>query len=203
MQLKQRDKSKKREAILKGAEDVFLSMGYKDASMDAIASEAGISKKTVYNHFQSKENLFEAIVDNLLEERQVMKSIFYDKEKTLEEQLMIFAESEINLINTPEKLRVSRFLTITFLNDLPFQRRVVAKYPPVHSTFIDWLQEAVQDNKIQTDNILMTARIFFSLVIGGITWPVLFTNDLEKKSTSEMLSEIISTFLAKYRNNSN
>ena len=43
--IKERDKSKKRAAIIGGAEDVFISMGYKDASMDKIAKRAGTSKK--------------------------------------------------------------------------------------------------------------------------------------------------------------
>ena len=75
---KERDKSKKRAVIINGAEDVFLSMGYELASMDKIAAKAGVSKRTVYNHFASKENLFEVIVDNLLAERQNLKTIKYD-----------------------------------------------------------------------------------------------------------------------------
>ena len=58
-QLKVRDKSKKRAIILEGAIDVFIEMGYELASMDKIAEVAGVSKRTVYNHFGSKENLFQ------------------------------------------------------------------------------------------------------------------------------------------------
>ncbi|MEE1788986.1 TetR/AcrR family transcriptional regulator [Streptomyces sp. SP17BM10] len=48
----------KRVAITRAATAVFGREGYVRASMDAIAAEAGVSKRTVYNHFADKETLF-------------------------------------------------------------------------------------------------------------------------------------------------
>jgi TetR/AcrR family transcriptional regulator of autoinduction and epiphytic fitness len=197
-QYKERDKSKKRAAIIYGAEDIFISMGYKEASMDKIAEKAGISKKTVYNHFQSKENLFEVIVNGLTERQQHLKTITYDSNKSLKEQLLVFAESEISLIDSPKKLELSRFLTLTFLNNLDLQRKIVSKYPPMYNTLIEWLKAASDDNRIKTDNFFMSARLFYALVIGTITWPVLFTDGIDMKSTKPVLEEIIELFLARY-----
>lgn len=53
---------RKRRAILDAATATFLSNGYLGASMDEIAARAGVSKTTVYNHFEDKEALFSAIV---------------------------------------------------------------------------------------------------------------------------------------------
>ena len=178
---KERDKSKKRAAITKGAESVFITMGYKDASMDKIAEEANISKKTLYNHFGSKENLFEYIVDGLLEQRQYLETVKYNPNISLEQQLLAFAESEISLIDSPEKLRLSRFLTITFLNDLDFQRRIVSKYPPMYGHLIAWLKAAQNDNRINTNDPILSARMFYSLITGAITWPVLFTSGFKRR----------------------
>lgn len=55
----------KRQAVIEAAERAFLEQGYADASMDGIAAEAGVSKRTVYNHFPSKQDLFQAVVDRL------------------------------------------------------------------------------------------------------------------------------------------
>jgi len=52
----------KREAITRGARVVFARDGYARASIDAIAAEAGVSTRTVYNHFGDKENLFTSVV---------------------------------------------------------------------------------------------------------------------------------------------
>ncbi|KJY37996.1 MULTISPECIES: TetR/AcrR family transcriptional regulator [unclassified Streptomyces] len=48
----------KRRAIARAASTVFGREGYTRASVDAIASEAGVSKRTIYNHFGDKEKLF-------------------------------------------------------------------------------------------------------------------------------------------------
>ena len=37
---------------------LFARDGYERTSVDAIAAEAGVSKRTVYSHYGDKENLF-------------------------------------------------------------------------------------------------------------------------------------------------
>ena len=55
--------SKKRRQIMDGARRLFLSQGFDAASMNAIAQQAGVSKGTLYVYFKSKEELFEAILE--------------------------------------------------------------------------------------------------------------------------------------------
>ncbi|MDF2484442.1 MAG: transcriptional regulator TetR family [Herbinix sp.] len=195
-----RDKSKKRATILDGAIDVFINMGFELASMDKIAETAGVSKRTVYNHFGSKENLFQAIVDDFLAQRQSLKTITYNPEEYLAEQLLAFANAEIFLIDSPKRLGLSRFLTRVFLNDIKYARETVSKYPPSHLMLLNWLKEAVEDNKIKSDNLLLTARVFYAMIEGAITWPALFTDGINKAAVEPMISEIITTFLARYGN---
>ncbi|MGB3767172.1 MAG: TetR/AcrR family transcriptional regulator [Phormidesmis sp.] len=56
-------------AILEGARQEFLVHGYASTSMDRVASAAGVSKATVYSHFQDKAGLFSAVVEQLAEDR--------------------------------------------------------------------------------------------------------------------------------------
>jgi AcrR family transcriptional regulator len=49
-----------REKILIGATDLFLTYGFKSVTMDDIASALGVSKKTIYQHFDNKTKLVEA-----------------------------------------------------------------------------------------------------------------------------------------------
>src|SRR5215813_14590 len=56
------DRAKRRQ-IMEGARAVFLAQGFDGASMGEIAREAGVSKGTLYVYFDSKEALFEAIVE--------------------------------------------------------------------------------------------------------------------------------------------
>jgi len=53
-----RGRPDKREAIIRAASRVFGREGYARATVDAIAVEAGVSKKTIYNHFGDKAELF-------------------------------------------------------------------------------------------------------------------------------------------------
>jgi AcrR family transcriptional regulator len=58
---RQRDphgRPEKRRAITQAARKVFGRDGYARAGMDSIATEAGVSKRTIYNHFSDKEQLF-------------------------------------------------------------------------------------------------------------------------------------------------
>lgn len=46
---------------------MFLTLGFKSVTMDDIASELGISKKTIYQHYANKNDLIEASVGMLFE----------------------------------------------------------------------------------------------------------------------------------------
>jgi len=54
----------KTEAIMDAAGRLFREHGYGAVSMDQIAREAGVSKATVYAHFESKDRLFAAMIHN-------------------------------------------------------------------------------------------------------------------------------------------
>jgi len=56
-----------REKILHKATDMFLNLGFKSVTMDDIANGMGISKKTIYAHYENKTKLVEACTDNLFE----------------------------------------------------------------------------------------------------------------------------------------
>ena len=49
-----------KEKILDKATDLFLTLGFKSVTMDDLAHEMGISKKTIYTHFENKTKLVEA-----------------------------------------------------------------------------------------------------------------------------------------------
>ncbi len=87
-------KQEKEAVIIDAAEDVFASVGYKNAKMEDIAANAGITKVTLYSYFQSKENLYLAITYRALNR---LNNNFYDivdsyKNKTGKEScLKLFA----------------------------------------------------------------------------------------------------------------
>ncbi len=54
--------AEKREAMLRGGLAVFAREGYTRAGIDAIAREAGVSTRTIYNHYADKAELFAAVI---------------------------------------------------------------------------------------------------------------------------------------------
>ncbi|MFG1477085.1 TetR/AcrR family transcriptional regulator [Xanthobacter sp. V4C-4] len=57
------DRRGARARILKAAHALFLEKGYEGTAMDAVATAAPVSKRTLYHHFASKADLFAAVID--------------------------------------------------------------------------------------------------------------------------------------------
>lgn len=56
----------KTDQIVDAAKATFLTIGYRATSMDLVAERAGVTKRTIYNNFKSKEQLLEAVVEGTL-----------------------------------------------------------------------------------------------------------------------------------------
>ena len=96
----------KRQAILEAAKVLFLSNGYASTSMDAVAAEAGVSKLTVYSHFNDKETLFTAAVVAKCEEQ--LPTLIYEltPETPVENVLLNIARGFHHLINSDESVNL-------------------------------------------------------------------------------------------------
>lgn len=56
-----------KENIINTASELFLNLGFKSVTMDDIANNIGISKKTIYKHFSNKTKLVEAVTFHLFD----------------------------------------------------------------------------------------------------------------------------------------
>ena len=91
----QRGQCAKRISILDAAAEVFCRQGFAGASIDEIAAEACVSRQTVYNHYREKENLFTAVVEDVMDRANAMLfsilSTFPENPDNLEDDLTAFA----------------------------------------------------------------------------------------------------------------
>jgi AcrR family transcriptional regulator len=55
------NKTRRREAILNAAEKLFAEKGFENTAIDDVAKGAGLTKRTLYQYFLSKEDLFYAV----------------------------------------------------------------------------------------------------------------------------------------------
>lgn len=70
--------SERRAQILRAARSIFIERGYLSARVEDVASRAGLSKGAVYFYFESKREIFDALVE---EELAVTRSFLADAEK--------------------------------------------------------------------------------------------------------------------------
>ncbi len=104
----------KRDQILDGARRVFLRDGFAGASTDDIAAEAGVSKRTLYAYYPSKEDLFVGVLSELtLENPQIralesMEGMSPKNRKELRRDLLELAQKIVTTMMQPDYLALLR-----------------------------------------------------------------------------------------------
>jgi AcrR family transcriptional regulator len=82
-------KARTRAQLIDAAATVFARRGYVAASLDEVAEDAGLTKGAVYSNFASKEDLFQAVIDDRLNEPMMhIAEDILDSADTFEEQAM-------------------------------------------------------------------------------------------------------------------
>jgi len=95
----------KRRAILDAAGQCFLERGLAETPMDAVAAAAGVSKQTVYSHFESKEVLFQAVIEAKCEDYQMDASM---GGSDVAGELLTFTRRYLDLVLDPEVIAMLR-----------------------------------------------------------------------------------------------
>ena len=199
MKAKKRTTSKKHESILKAAMQAFSEEGYDKVSMDRIADHAGASKRTVYNHFPSKDDLFQAVITQFAKEMDSLKQIRYDAARSLEEQLSDFADSQLALVNSPTWLGFLKVLLAEFIRDPEMARKTIAGHVAPKDTLTEWMCAAVDGGRLSTDDPQMASKIFDSMLNGAFIWPAVSQGFLDPAQLLRLKKELIDTFLCRFR----
>jgi AcrR family transcriptional regulator len=105
------DKDQRRDIIIDVAKKVFLEEGFDGASMSMISASLGGSKGTLYNYFRSKEELFEAFVQQYcLQHGQAMQDLLLADHGFYREALTQWAEAHLSMISNDENMRNFRVI---------------------------------------------------------------------------------------------
>ena len=195
---KKRDTSRKREAILDAAVEAFRDEGYDNTSMDRIAEIAAASKRTVYNHFPSKDILFQAVFDRFIEETNTLKRVRYDASRSLETQLSEFADAKLALFENPAWLGLMKVALTTFIRDTELARLTMSKYEEGENSLAIWLKSAAADGRLDVTNATLSATVFWSMVSGALIWPQLLSGALTARQITALKKELIKTFLCRH-----
>ena len=106
--LREKNRLEKRQRALDAALTVFSENGYAAATMDAIAMEAGLTKPTIYQYFNSKQALFQAM---MLAPRNNMLMVFDAPSDACHvTQLWRFSWAYADVVMRPEFLSLARLV---------------------------------------------------------------------------------------------
>jgi len=199
MIVKKKHTGRKRESILDAAAESFIQDGYDNASMDRISERAGASKRTVYNHFRSKEDLFRAVLERFFAELRELKQISYDPQKSLEAQLSDFANAKLAISQSPSWLGLMKVAIGVFITNPDVALETVKCAEDVEDTLVKWLEAANDDKRMKVEDAKLAAKAFWAMVGGAFFWPSVFNRALSEEDTNALKKELLSIFLARYR----
>lgn len=155
----------KRAAILEAGKRLFLESGFERTSMDAIAAAAGVSKITVYSHFQDKDTLFRAVCKGVCEQQMPHEMFVLDRAAPLRQQLMQIGRAFFGLVMSPESIALNRLMTA---QQEPKLAQLFWEEGPkrMKSEFMEFLAAEVAEGALAIDDTYRAAGHFFCLLKG-------------------------------------
>lgn len=191
---------RKRKAIIDAAIEEFRAAGFEATSMDRIAARASVSKRTVYNHFPSKEALFAAILRQLWETARTADAPAYAAEEPLRPQLLELLMRKLRLLNDEAFLSLARVAIAEGIHSPERARDMVARIGEREEDLTVWIRAAVADGRIKTSDPLFAAQQLQGLVKAFAFWPQVTMGQppLGKREQKKIAETAADMFLARY-----
>lgn len=191
----------KREAIIEAAIQAFQSNGINETSMDTIAQLANVSKRTVYNHFDSKEKLVTQIFREMWIKSQTLSEVVYQAEEPLEQQLIEILKGEMCCMACPTYIEMVRFALGYFIHKPEEMRDYSNEFMKADTTLKRWLKAAVQDQKLIPLDVESANNKLLNLLKGDGFWPQVLRRDpcLTDTQQHQLIAESVGMFLAYYQ----
>lgn len=162
---------RKRAAIVEAAIAEFRSSGFEATSMDRIAATAGVSKRTVYNHFPSKDDLFGQILRELWECSAALNAVAYDPARPLKEQLTALLQQKMVMLRDPYFLDLARVAIAEAIHTPERARDMVAKLGDKEEGVTAFLRAAQQDGKLKPGDPLFLSHLLQGQLKTFAFWP--------------------------------
>jgi AcrR family transcriptional regulator len=185
--------------LLDAAQSVFIEMGYARATMDAIAKEAGASRKTIYARYANKAEVLTAVVNRLLDTALAPHEAVPVSAPAVREPralLMQIAHEISGLSSTPQVAGLNRLIMAE-----------AAQVPELAQLFIN-LHERATDNigrsleRLKADGHLahlpptnLAAMLFIEMVDSVPRLRALLGKPLSKRETEALITTAVDLFL--------
>ncbi|WP_338363490.1 TetR/AcrR family transcriptional regulator [uncultured Pseudoalteromonas sp.] len=191
---------KKRINILQAAEQLFFEKGVEHTSMDQVAAKAGASKRTVYNHFATKEELFQAILAAMLAKINHGDVIHFDENQPIDLQLMTIAEQEVAMLTSPDFLRLAKIAFMQMLQEPQLAKSLSNNTMGCMTYLESFLEQAKTAGVLKGDELNVAAKQFVYQLKSFVFYPLLYGFETaSEQQNNKVIEQTVSLFLAKYK----
>lgn len=180
--------NEEKEKILFGAQKIFLADGFYKTPMDDIAAYLKISKKTIYKHFSSKEEIVrESLMHFLSEKHKNINAIVKSDNNAVEKLFNMFSFISNMLISISEQFVID---IRDFMPDLWKEVDKIRAKILFENLKIIIEQGQVEEVIIETQSEILISA-FTASIRGVINPDVLINNHMSPKKAAESVIEIL------------
>lgn len=188
----------KRAQIVSAAVETFQEMGFQQATMDEISARAQVSKRTLYKYFESKENLFHTIAEELTERFNTTLSIPFAPGRDIRVQLTELAQAEGALLTAPDVMAACRmFVGEAFRSPevAEAMQEKATKMPAITA----FLAEAAAHGALALEDAEAAGEEFLALMKAKAFWPVVFGAPVVSEAEMEgIVQACVDMIMARY-----
>lgn len=193
-----REQAKARQAkLLDCAAEHFLERGFEKATVEAIAADMNMTKRTIYARYASKEELFEAALCRAIEKRAVpQEKIEATRTDDLAQTLTNIAMQRINLLSDEQGLKLQRLIEI---ESFRFPDIFHMAYRLHSGPTIRFIQRVLDEEnaagRLAISDTELAANTFMSMVVGGPVRFITSGNPLPEHELQERVAFAVDLFL--------
>jgi len=197
----QRLTDRKREAIIQAAIAEFRVNGFEITSMDKIAATAGVSKRTVYNHFPSKEELFAEILNQLWDRVTAEQETPYSPVLPLREQMKRILSAKLDMMGDDNFLDLARVAIAAAIHSPERAQSMVARMGEREEGLTVWIRAAQADGRLKAVAPEFAAQQIQGLLKSFAFWPQISMGQpgLSAEMQDTVVESALDMFLASYQ----
>lgn len=191
----------KHQAILDAAKSAFQTFGVQATSMDKLAELAQVSKRTIYNHFENKEELVMQLVADLWNKALVQNSIEFDQTMNLEAQLTQLIRTEVKLMSDAEYIALTRVaFGHYFYHPEDLQKKVI-EFSKQETSLKRWLKAAKAQESLAIQDVDFAVTQLHNLLKGSCFWPQVMglKTEISDQEQEHLTEQTVAMFLNHYR----
>jgi TetR/AcrR family transcriptional regulator of autoinduction and epiphytic fitness len=162
---------RKRQAIVQAAAAQFRAHGFEATSMDKIAAVAEVSKRTVYNHFLSKEELFTETIVQLFQASAELLELPYRSDLGLREQLTELLRLKMRTLEDRDFLDLARVAISEAIHAPERALPVFARLNEREEGVTSWIRAAQADGRLKAGDPVFAATMLQGQVKAFAFWP--------------------------------